>query len=251
MSNHIAKSGKNIDSSKSHLVPTSVRKATTFLNDEYLRTCQQRAIILVSICAVSAITALEKNHPPHNLKVAVWIFRVEVKNASCSCVACQVGFCNHFLALLLKLCKFSLYECESVTDLENEDNMQPKRICTSTLQQWHRKGRGDCINPQPVMEVLVTKTSLELDKQSSSRGSGLKCLLYEARNSLKGQQASESKSLERLRELNPKMALSHIMTARTESTTLVLTKFGKSPQGSFASYQLSVTIQRATFWDLV
>ena len=77
------------------------------------------------------------------------------------------------------------------------------------------------------------------------RGSGLKCLLYEARNSLKGQQASES------RELNPKMALSHIMTARTESTTLVPTKFGKSPQGSFASYQLSVTIQRATFWDLV
>ena len=124
---------------------------------------------------------------------------------------------------------------------------KPKRICTSTLQQWHRKGRGDCINPQPVMEVLVTKTSLELDKQLSSRGSGLKCLLYEARNSLKGQQASESKSLERLRELNPKMALSHIMTARTESTTLVLAKFGKSPQGSFASYQLSVTIQRATF----
>ena len=107
-----------------------------------------------------------KNHPPHNLKVAVWIFSGEVKNASCSCVACQVGFCNHFLALLLKLCKFSLYECESVTDLENEDNMQPKRICTSTLQQWHRKGRGDCINPQPVMEVLVTKTSLELDKEA-------------------------------------------------------------------------------------
>ena len=106
-----------------------------------------------------------------------------------------------------------------MTDLENEDDMQLKRIRTSTLQQWHRKGRGDCINPQPVMEVLVTKTSLELDKQSSSRGSGLKCLLYEARNSLKGQQASESKSLERLRELNPKMALSHIMTARTESHT--------------------------------
>ena len=38
------------------------------------------------------------------------------------------------------------------------------------------------------MEVLVTKTSLELDKQSSSRDSGVKCLLYEARNSLNGQQ---------------------------------------------------------------
>ena len=36
------------------------------------------------------------------------------------------------------------------------------------------------------------------------------------------------------------MALSQIMTARTESTTIVLAKFGKSPQGSFAIYQLSM-----------
>ena len=63
-----------------------------------------------------------------------------------------------------------------MTDLENEDDMQPKRSYTSTLQQWHRKGRGDCINPQPVMEVLVTKISLELDKQPSSRDTGVKCL---------------------------------------------------------------------------
>ena len=35
MNNHISKSGKN--SSSSHSVPTSVRKATTFLNDEYLK----------------------------------------------------------------------------------------------------------------------------------------------------------------------------------------------------------------------
>ena len=35
---HVAKSGKNIDSSnKSHSIPTSIRKATTFLNDEYLK----------------------------------------------------------------------------------------------------------------------------------------------------------------------------------------------------------------------
>ena len=65
--------------------------------------------------------------------------------------------------------------------------------------------------------------------------------LYEAQNNLKGQQAAESKLLEQLKELNPKMALAQIMTARTESTTLVPTKFGKSPQGSFASYQLFVT----------
>ena len=187
MNYHIAKSGKNIDSSKSHSVPTSVRKATTFLNDEYLKNLSAASDNTYFYLRCQCHHSFRKNDPPHNLKVALCIFSGEVKNASCSCVAGQVGFCNHILALLLKLCKFSLYECKSVTDLENEDDMQPKRSCTSTLQQWHRKGRGDCINPQPVMEVLVTKTSLELDKQSSSRDSGVKCLLYEARNSLKGQ----------------------------------------------------------------
>ena len=37
MNNHITKSGKNIDSRKSHSVLTSVQKGTTFLNDEYLK----------------------------------------------------------------------------------------------------------------------------------------------------------------------------------------------------------------------
>ena len=35
---HVSKSGKNIDQSKqSHTVPTSMRKAKTFLEDEYLK----------------------------------------------------------------------------------------------------------------------------------------------------------------------------------------------------------------------
>ena len=38
MNLHISKSGKRIDpTSKAHSVPTSIRKATTFLNDEYLK----------------------------------------------------------------------------------------------------------------------------------------------------------------------------------------------------------------------
>lgn len=165
----------------------------------------------------------------------------EVIDASCSCVAGQVGYCNHILALLLKLCKFTLYECRSITDLDSEEDMQPKRSCTSSLQQWHRKGRGDSINPQPVMEVLVTKTSLDQDQPSKSRAPGVKCLLYEARKSLKNQQADETKLLEQLKEINPKMALAQILTPRSESTPLLKTKFGKSPQGSYGSYQLSIT----------
>jgi len=50
----------------------------------------------------------------------------EAKNASCICVAEQIGFCNHILALLMKICK-------DVSELDKEDDMQPTKACTSTL----------------------------------------------------------------------------------------------------------------------
>lgn len=241
MNNHVSKSGKNIDSRSNHSVPTSVRKATTFLNDEYLKDLSAASDDNYFYFHCHCHHSFRKNDPPHNLKVALCILSGEVIDASCSCVAGQVGYCNHILALLLKLCKFTLYECRSITDLDSEEDMQPKRSCTSSLQQWHRKGRGDSINPQPVMEVLVTKTSLDQDQPSKSRAPGVKCLLYEARKSLKNQQADETKLLEQLKEINPKMALAQILTPRSESTPLLKTKFGKSPQGSYGSYQLSIT----------
>ena len=65
----------------------------------------------------------------------------EVKYTSCLCVAGKVGFCYHILVLRMKICKFSLYECKSVDELDNEDDKQPKQSCTSTVQQWYRRGR--------------------------------------------------------------------------------------------------------------
>ena len=120
--------------------------------------------------------------------------------------------------------------------------MQPKQACTSMLQRWHRKGRGDTIVPQPAMEVVVHKTHQDLDR-SSSREPGVRCLLYEARTlqSMRSQRADEQKLCERLKAENPKMALAQIMEPFSESTQLLETKFGKSPQGSYASYQLSTT----------
>jgi len=38
---------------------------------------------------------------------------------------------------------------------ENDEN--PVAACTSQLQKWHKKGSGENIVPQPVMEVIVTK----------------------------------------------------------------------------------------------
>ena len=140
----------------------------------------------------------------------------------------------------MKICKYSLYECKTVHELENEEDMQPKQACTSSLQQWHRKGRGNSINPQPAMEVLVIKTSLE-QTRSSARDPGVRCTLYEARNNIRGQKADEERLLATLKESNPNIALAQIMIARSDSIPLVENKFGKSPQGSYASYQLAVS----------
>ena len=243
MNEHVSKSGKNIDSSTStHSVPTSVRKATTFLKDEYLKeilaASDESNFYFKSHCHHS----FRKNDPPHNLKMALCIVSGKVKHAYCTCVAGAVGFCNHVLALMMKVCLFTVYQCKSVSDLDNQDDMQPKQACTSMLQQWHRKGRGDTIAPQPAMEVVVNKTHQDLHR-SSSREPGVRCLLYEARTqqSIKSQSADEQKLVERLKAANPKMALAQIMEPSSERSKLFETKFGKSPQGSYASYQLSTT----------
>lgn len=129
----------------------------------------------------------------------------KVKHAYCTCVADSVGFCNHVLALMMKICKFTLYECKNVNDLDNEGDMQAKQSCTSMLQQWHRKGRGDTTAPQPVMEVFVYKTHQDQDR-SSSKEQGVRCLLYEAQTikAIKGQQADENKLLAKLQAINKK-----------------------------------------------
>jgi len=65
---HISKSGKNIGS-KTHSVPTSVRKATTFLEDEYLKEILAASdgsyFYFKSLCHHS----FRKNDPSHNLNV--------------------------------------------------------------------------------------------------------------------------------------------------------------------------------------
>ena len=106
-----------------------------------------------------------KNDPPHNVFLALYIVSVEVKDSKCSCVAGSLGYCNHSLALMLKACKFSLYGSQNTKDLENEGDQIPERACSSKLQTWHQKGRRETIHPQPVMDVVVSKTKLEDSKR--------------------------------------------------------------------------------------
>ena len=58
----------------------------------------------------------------------------------------QVGYCNNVLALMFKVCKFSLYDSKNTTDLCDEEDEQPDLArCTSQLQRWHKTGLGDKI----------------------------------------------------------------------------------------------------------
>ena len=234
MNKYIENSGKRLGSSH-HSVPTSWKKGKTFLEDEYLKniecTSDEKHFYFRCKCHHS----FRKNDEPHNLKLAMCIVSGDVVESTCSCVAGKTGYCNHSLALMLKICKFSLFESKSTEDLVNDADQNPEEACTSRLQTWHRKGRGDTIVPQPVMDVIVKKTKLsDTEKQRE----GINCPFYEARNNVTVLEAEERTFKETLRKINPKMGLANVSCRHGE---LVDTKYGKSPVGSLSSYQLSHT----------
>ena len=81
----------------------------------------------------------------------------DVVESICLCVAGKTGYCKHSLALMLKLCKLTLFQSKSTQDLFNDADQNPEEACTSSLQTWYRKGRGDTIVDQPVMDIIVKK----------------------------------------------------------------------------------------------
>ena len=72
----------------------------------------QPVISDVFIFMPSVVTASEKNDPPHQLKLALCIVKGDNLDSSCTCVARKVGFGNHISALMLKVCKFALFEAK-------------------------------------------------------------------------------------------------------------------------------------------
>ena len=240
MNEHIARSGKNIGNIHHHSVPTTLRKAKTFLEDEYLHeimaTCDEHCFYFKAKCCHS----YRKNDPPHQLKLALCIVKGDVLNSTCTCVAGKVGFCNHTSALMLKLCKFSLYEAKTTRDLQKDADENPQVACTSQLQSWNKKGGGENIVAQPVMEVVVKKA--KLDEPSTSRcGGGVKCLLYEARRQPQHDLEREKAFKSELSGIDQNLGFAHMNKEKNLAFELSDTKFGKSPVGSFLSYQTSFT----------
>ena len=69
---------------------------------------------------------------------------------------------------MMKLCKFSLYSCQDIMELDHESDMTPFKVCTSSLQLWHRPVRGDKIKPQLVMELEVKRPNLDKEYNPDS-----------------------------------------------------------------------------------
>ena len=199
MNQHTANSGKRITGAEHHSIPTNLKKVKTFLKDEYLKEIEANSDQKYFYLKAKCYHSFRKSEAPHGLRFTMCIASGQVIHANCSCKAGKVGYCNHVLALMFKACKLSLFDSKSTEDLCQEDDEQPDLACTSQLQKWDKKGRGDKISAQPVMEVTISKTKLD----DSKTREGVKCLLYDPRSNPVHDVQAEMNLKKALQNINP------------------------------------------------
>ena len=242
IANHVKDSGKKCRNNEHHSLPTGLQKAKAFLADEYLHEipahCDERYFYYRGKC----FHIFKVHDAPHNLKLALCTVTGDVEYAYCgpSCAAGKSGFCNHILALMLKVCKYSLYDCKDVRDLKDEEDENPTKACTSALQNWH-KSRLEGIRSQPVMEVVVSNPA---NNAESSNKTGVTCLLTEARKEEGDRKRKLQHLMQSLEQHSSMLDIVQVIdTSSIDTLPVVDTHFGPSPVGSLGSYQLSFRIQ--------
>jgi len=237
---HVGNSGKKYRNSEHHSLPTGLQKAKAFLADEYLHEiqthCDQRYFYYHAMCFHS----FKVNEAPHNLKLALCIVTGNVEYTYCgpSCAAGKSGFCNHVLALMMKVCKYTLYDCKDVRHLKDEEDENPTRACTSALQNWH-KSRLEGIRSQPVMDVVVSNPT---NNAESCKKTGVTCLLTEAGKGESDRKRKLEQLMHSLEQHNSMLGITQVFhSSSIDTLPAVDTRFGQCPVGSFGSYQLSFT----------
>ena len=109
MNQHITNSRKKVTSIQHHSIPTNLKKAKTFLTDQYLKdieaTSDQRHVYFRAKCYHS----FKKSEAPHDLRFCLCLVSGQVVHAKC-CKAGQVGYCNHVLAYVTLFGKSRLNE---------------------------------------------------------------------------------------------------------------------------------------------
>lgn len=80
------------------------------------KTPKRAVTVTIFTSNANAFTAIERSTNHMILRFAICLITGEVKHAFCSCVDGRIGFCNHALAPLMKVCLFSFYECKNTND---------------------------------------------------------------------------------------------------------------------------------------
>ena len=144
MDKRIAKSGKNIENKDHHSVPTALRKAKTFLEDEYLHeimaTCDDKCFYFKAKCCHS----YRKNYPPHQLKLSLCIAERDVLHSSCTCVTGKVGFLQSYFSTYverLKIQPVQRQNNEGLTKRRGRQSPMSMYFAASAMEQerWRRK----------------------------------------------------------------------------------------------------------------
>ena len=107
-------------------LPTGLAKAKTYLQDDYLHDIQTNYDQRYFFYRAKCFHSFKRHENPHYLDLALCIVSGDVMYANCgsSCAAWKSSFCNHILALMLKVCKYTLYNCVNVTERVHERTRQ-------------------------------------------------------------------------------------------------------------------------------
>ena len=121
--------------------------------------------------------SLRKSDPPPPRKIRPAVSLKEpyhVLGSSCTCVAGELGFCNHAIGLMYLISHYYITKAKVIPD---------DLACTSLPQQWH-KPRGKKISSRPLMDVVFKKKQrldLVVNSGTSTKNSpGISCSLYQA-----------------------------------------------------------------------
>ena len=93
MDKFVALTGKSLGCAGKKSVPTGLKKATTFLKDEYLREIESYSDQRYFFMRCKCYHSFRKNDPPHNVFLALCIVSGEVKDS-------KMLVCCGFLRLL-------------------------------------------------------------------------------------------------------------------------------------------------------
>ena len=83
MNHHVANSGKRVANAENNSIPTNLRKAKTFLQDEYLKEIEANSDQLHFYLKAKCFHSFRKSEAPHDLRFAMSIVSGQVTHANC------------------------------------------------------------------------------------------------------------------------------------------------------------------------